>query len=316
MDEVVVTAPGHLHVGNFDLSGDLGRLFGTVGFSIEEPSLEVELKKNEDVQASDRDARFFAEVLCEEHDLSGVEIQVNCPLPKFVGIGHHTTLALSIGVGLSELYDLSLSIEEVALTVKRGLITALGLYACKCGGFVIEGGFRPERMEEMVPPLIFQRNIPDDWIFVIAIPREPRERIAELRKEREDRILKEGVTMSPKTSAELSRLVLVKMMPSIAEEDIESFGESLTEFNSRLGDVWSDHQEGKYADGVVERGIELVEGKSHCACQSSWGPTFYGLTDDESDALDLRDELEEFLEGNGGGGVFRTKSDNQGLEVK
>lgn len=315
MDEVTVTAPGHLHAGNFDLSGDLGRLYGTVGFTLEEPTLEIEVKKSDEVLAKDKDARLYTQRFIEKHDLPGGEIEINRPLPKYVGIGHHTTLALSIGKGLSHLHNLSLSMEEVALTMERGLITALGTYACKSGGFVVEGGFKIEEMEEMVPPLIFRSDIPEDWYFVIAIPNASREKIAEMREGEEDEILKNLRSMSEELSAELSRLVLVKMIPSIIEKDIKSFGDSLTTFNSKLGTVWSDYQEGIYSNDVVRQGIEIMKDKAYSACQSSWGPTFYGLVNDESEAIGLAEELDSLMEEEGGGKAFHTTPRNRGLEL-
>lgn len=315
MDKVTVTAPGHLHAGNFDLSGDLGRLYGTVGFTLEEPKLEVEVEKRDGISTNDKDARLYTQRFIETYDLPGAEVKVNRPLPKYVGIGHHTTLALSIGKGLSYLHNLSLSMEEIALTMKRGLITALGTYTCKSGGFVVEGGFKIEEMEEMVPPLIFRSDVPEGWYFVIAIPNASREEIAEMREGEEDEILKNLRSMSEDLSAELSRLVLVKMIPSVIEKDIEGFGDSLTAFNSKLGTVWSDYQSGIYSNDVVRKGIELMEDKAHCACQSSWGPTFYGIVKEESNALELTKELNDFLEGEGGGEVFYTKARNKGLEL-
>ncbi|KXA91165.1 GHMP kinase [candidate division MSBL1 archaeon SCGC-AAA259A05] len=314
MEKVTVRAPAHLHVGNFDLSGDLGRLFGTVGFAIERPSLEIEVRKANRISSEDGVAEKFARRFSEKYDVGGAEIKVEEAMPKYVGLGYHTTLALSIGKALSELYGLSLSIKEVALAVRRGLITALGLYACKVGGFLVEGGFKLGRMEEIVPPLLFRRKVPETWYFVVAVPESSRKEIAEFRRRKEEKILRNLEVMSREMSAELSRLVLLKMMPSILEEDIDDFGGALTSFNSKLGKVWSKYQGGSYCNEVVEHGIEFLKGRAYCACQSSWGPTFYGIVDGKSRAVILSKELESFLEGKGGGETFYTKPRNGGLE--
>lgn len=314
MDRITIRAPTHLHVGNFDLSGDMGRLFGTVGFSIEKPRLEIEARKADGTSANNDDARFFARRFTRELDLPGADIVVNQAPPKYVGVGYHTTLALSIGKALSCLYNLSLKLEEIALIMKRGLITALGLYACKSGGFIIEGGFRPEEIEEMVPPLLFRHEIPPNWFFVVAIPKRGRERIVNLR-ENEGEILENLRSMPKDMSAELSRLILVKMMPSLIEKNIEEFGEALTKFNSELGAVWSDYQEDRYCNKIVGEGVSIMKKRAFCACQSSWGPTFYGLTEGKSMAIELTEELTSFLERSGGGDVFYTGPKNEGLEV-
>ncbi|MEM4652566.1 MAG: hypothetical protein QW535_00470 [Candidatus Nezhaarchaeales archaeon] len=34
-------------------------------------------------------------------------------------------------------------LEMIAMVARRGLVTALGLYSCKHGGFIVGGGFYP-----------------------------------------------------------------------------------------------------------------------------------------------------------------------------
>uniref|UniRef100_A0A7C3RD17 Uncharacterized protein n=1 Tax=Archaeoglobus fulgidus TaxID=2234 RepID=A0A7C3RD17_ARCFL len=75
--------------------------------------------------------------------------------PGYAGLGYVTTLGLSVGVGATRLYGVNCSIEEIALAIRRGLITALGLYSCKLGGFIVEGGFKIGLVEKRIPPLIF-----------------------------------------------------------------------------------------------------------------------------------------------------------------
>ncbi|MEM2925511.1 MAG: GHMP kinase [Halobacteria archaeon] len=310
---IVVRAPAHLHAGNFDLTGDLGRLYGTVGFAINYP-LEVEVHKCDGIEVSDAWAYEYAKRLIERFDLKGLKIDIRRSIPRLVGLGYNTTLALSIGLAASKLYDLNLSIEEVALIVQRGTITALGVYALKVGGFIVEGGFKIDKREKMVPPLIFHRTIPEDWYFIVAIPYKPREHIMRER-EREDDVLKELKVMPREMSSELSRIVLMKIIPSIIEGDLKSFGEGLTLFNAILGDFWREYQGGRYCHSIVEEGINLLLSKAYCACQSSWGPAFYGIVKGEKKASALARELKDFIEAKGGGEVFYVKPDNQGAII-
>ncbi len=315
MRYVKISAPAHLHTGNPDLSGDLGRLYGTVGFAIAEPRLEIEVKKAEKDCSNDEDALKFLARLRERYDFPPVEATVKRYIPKWVGIGFHTTLALAIGKAVSELYGLNLSLEEIALAVRRGLITALGFYAFKVGGFIYEGGFRVNKREKVVPPLIFRGEMPGDWLFVVAIPETPRKVLAEIRK-REDEILGNLKKMPPELADRLSRIVLMKILPAFAERDIETFGEGLYQFNHLLGEFWSDYQENVYCCDIVNEGIKLMLGNAHCACQTSWGPAFYGLVKGQAQAERLKSIVEEFLRENGDGGeVFITPTDNHGAVV-
>jgi beta-ribofuranosylaminobenzene 5'-phosphate synthase len=313
LEKLAISAPAHLHTGNFDLTGDLGRLYGTVGFAIDLP-LEVEVAKAKGIKAEDEAAYKFAKRFVEKTHIEGAEVHIKREIPKFVGLGFHTTLALSIGVGLSKLYELNLSVEDVALIMGRGTITALGVYAFKTGGFIIEGGFKVDQREKMVPPLIFQSALPKNWFFVVAVPEESRLKIAKLR-EKEDEILENLKVMPKELSDELSRLVLVKLMPAFVEKDLKEFGEALTEFNQKLGRFWKDYQEGTYCNQVVEEGVKLMLRRSSCACQTSWGPTFYSIVKGESEAKRLTEELKQYLNKNGGGQVFYTKANNSGASV-
>jgi len=313
LEKLAISAPAHLHAGNFDLTGDLGRLYGTVGFAIDLP-LEVEVAKANGIRAEDKDAYKFVKRFVEKTRIEGAEIHIRREIPKFVGLGFHTTLALSIGVGLSKLYALNLTVEDVALIMGRGTITALGTYAFKTGGFIIEGGFKVDQREKMVPPLIFQRAVPKNWFFVVAVPEESRLKIAEMR-EQEDEILGNLKVMPKELSDELSRLVLVKLMPAFVEKDLNRFGEALTEFNSKLGRFWRDYQEGTYCNQVVEEGVKLMLRRSSCACQTSWGPTFYSIVKGVSQAKRLTEELKQYLNKNGGGEAFYTKANNSGASV-
>ncbi|AEC51655.1 hypothetical protein PNA2_0739 [Pyrococcus sp. NA2] len=310
-----IRAPAHLHAGNPDLSGDMGRLFGTLGFAIEFPYLEVEIRESERDKSNDEDALLFLKRLRESFEFPPVEVEVKHYIPKWVGVGFHTTLALSIGIGISKLYNLNLKLDEIALAVRRGLITALGFYAVKVGGFIVEGGFPIEKREKVVPPLIFRGDVPENWFFVVAIPETPRRKLLDVRKV-EDEILENLKRMPPELADRLSRIVLMKILPSFIERDIRTFGEGLYQFNNLLGRFWSDYQESVYCCDLVEEGIKIMLEDAYCACQTSWGPTFYGIVDDISIAERIRDKVKRFLEENGDGGeVFITKANNRGAVV-
>ena len=284
-----------------------------MGFAIDLP-LEIEVARSVGIKAEDKDAYEFAKRFMEKTQIKGAEIHIKREIPKFVGLGFHTTLALSIGVGLSKLYDLNLSVEDVALIMGRGMITALGVYAVKTGGFIVEGGFRVDQREKMVPPLIYQSAMPNDWFFVVAIPNESRAEIAKMRS-KEDEILGNLKVMPKEQSDQLSRIVLVKIMPAFVEKNIKEFGEGLTAFNQKLGQFWSSYQEGTYRNKVVDGGIKLVLQHSSCACQTSWGPTFYSIVQGKAEAKRLTEELKKYLTKNGGGEAFYTKANNSGVSV-
>lgn len=226
MKRIKVEAPAHLHAGNMDLNGELGRVYGTVGFTINCPRVVVKVERWHSVETNDPYAKRFK--------------------------------------------------------------------------------------ESSIPPLIYRGDIPEDWLFVV--PTTLLEKNISFREVSEDKVLDE-VYMDSSTVSHFSRLVLMKIIPGFIEKDIQEFGEAITELNRRLGFVRPKYQGSVYCSPIVGKGIEIIFKHTYGACQSSWGPTFYGVTDSEDKAEKLVDELNNFLRGHGGGEVFIARGRNKGLEV-
>lgn len=317
--KVVVTVPAHLHAGNMDITGDLGRLYGTVGFTIDYPRTVIEASKSEKNRVMGEDqvnAEKYVQAFTEKFRVEGgVKINVKETIPKHLGMGSQTALALSIAQATSKLYGMNVNLKEMALSTGRGDVTALGVNSFKGGGFIVDGGYRIKDKGEMIPPLIFRHPIPEDWLFIICIPNKPIPDILKI-KAREEEVLGQLKPMPEHLSDRLSRIVLMQIMPSIMEHDIEAFGKYLTAFNRRLGDFWDDHQEGIYCHHLVDKGITLMlDNGAYGACQTCWGPTFYGLVDNGHTAKKIVKKLDEFLGKNGGGEVFYTTPNNQGASM-
>ncbi len=317
----VIIVPAHLHAGNMDLTGDLGRLYGTAGFTIEYPRTVIEAVKSDKitVRGEDREnAERYVRAFTERFDVEGgVTVNVKETIPKHLGMGSQTALALSIGHALAELYNLSVDIEEMAIALGRSDIVALGFNSFQTGGFIVDGGYKMKDKGRRVPPCLFRYPIPEDWLFVVGIPKKPIPEILKI-KENEEEILNTLKPMPEQMSDRLSRIMLMQVMPAIMEHDVKTFGKYITAFNSRLGGFWSGFQEGNiYCDPIVEAGINiLLDNGAYGACQTCWGPTFYGLVDNGAIARKLVEKLENLLEKEGGGDVFYTTGNNNGATIR
>jgi beta-ribofuranosylaminobenzene 5'-phosphate synthase len=318
----VVVAPAHLHAGNMDLTGDLGRLYGTAGFTIDYPRTVIEAVKSDKTTVTGEDKanaeRFVRTFMKRFTTDGGIAVNVKETIPKHLGMGSQTALALSIGHAISELYNRSIDVEEMAIALGRSDIVALGFNSFQTGGFIVDGGYKIEEKGRRIPPCLFRYPIPEDWLFVVCIPHKPIPEILKI-KENEEEILNNLKPMPEQMSDRLSRIMLMQVMPAIMEHDIQTFGKYLTAFNSRLGaGFWEEFQEGNtYCDPVVESGINiLLENGAYGACQTCWGPTFYGIVDNGDIARKLVEKLETLLEKEGGGNVFYTPSNNQGAVIR
>ena len=281
VSRVRVSAPSHVHVGNIDIHGGMGRLYGTLGFALENPRLVVEVEASRDpgVEPWDPDIMRFLEVY---GDALGVTARVRVleSIPRHVGLGSTTAKALAVGTALSLIAGAHGDPAELAVLAGRSLVSALGLYTFTHGGFIVDGGFRPGVRRP--PPLVYRAPVPSWLRIVAALPETPKLGEILALKEREDEVLESMPLMPEEQAAANARLVLMGVLPSVAEGDWPAAARMLYRLNSGLGDYWAERQEGRYCCREVEELIgAMMDAGALCACQSSWGPATYALVPEE-----------------------------------
>ncbi|MEB3861742.1 MAG: GHMP kinase [Desulfurococcales archaeon] len=318
MAGIRVSAPSHVHVGNYDIHGGLGRMYGTIGFTLEEPRTVVEVHTGKGVDgAPEPYYREWAEravKVLEDAGCGRVGVTIRSVIPRNVGLGATTSLVLSIIAGGLRLCNRRARLEDLAARAGRGLVSALGVYSFIHGGFIVDGGFRPG--SGRVPPLIFRATVPSRYVMVVALPEAPVEGILRI-KEREDEVLESMPRMPEELAMKASRIALMGIIANAAEGDWVEAGRWVTRFNRLLGEYWADRQGGVYCCREAEEVVGKMLGMGALlAGQSSWGPTVYGLFP-ETLAPAVVEEVRSLLDGLGGGMVWATRVDNRGavLEV-
>ena len=313
--EISVSTPSRLQFGIIDMRGDLGRVHGSVGVAIQRPRLTVKAAESGETSVtgarSSRASDILSTLMSDHGVASGVRVEILEDIPEHTGFGSGTQLTIALGTILSKMFDLGLTPQSIAERMGRGRVSGVGAYAFMGGGFIVDGGHALERLES-VPPLVFRRDFPEDWVFVVGVPRIKRGVSGDNEKEAFRRL----EPPPAQTVAELSRIVLIKMIPSLIEGDIERFGDAMTKMDSMFGDYWMKVQGGRYSHPRIEEGVNyLLENGAVGAGQSSWGPAFYGLADGEAQAERLARSLSRFLNTVGEGLAFTTKADNSGAQV-
>ncbi len=299
------------------MSGDLGRIHGSIGVAIQEPRivlkashapvLKVKGKRSERILE-------YANIILEYAGISkGVEFELITDIPEHEGFGSGTQLALAVGSAISQLYDLKLCVEDIALKLDRSKRSGIGTQVFKHGGFVVDGGHRTDKPNS-IPPLVFHSDIPENWFFVIGVPEIKNPVSGEVEK----RAFKMLEPPSKDLIGEVARLVLIKMIPGIIENDIRAFGEAMTEIDYKFGEYWLKVQGGRFSHPLIEAGVEFIlKSGAYGAGQSSWGPAFYGLVDGEEEAKRVTEKLLKFINIEGrNGSAFYTKADNKGAEIR
>jgi beta-RFAP synthase len=294
-----VAAPSRLHFGLIQPApvAPPARRFGGVGLMVERPGVCVAATAADawsaDGVLADRALAFalrFAESIRRERpdaDLPPHRLVVEQAPPEHVGLGAGTQLGLAVARALAQSWGFVMDAPDLARRVGRGLRSALGVHGFARGGFLVECG---KRGDEHLAPLAARLEFPPDWRLVLATPREPpglharaeREAFAHLAALRD---------AAPRTDA-LCRLVLLGMLPALAEADLDAFGESLHDYNARVGEAFAGVQGGVYSGPRVAECVEFLreEGVQGVG-QTSWGPTVFAVVGDMERADDLRRRL-------------------------
>jgi beta-RFAP synthase len=304
------------------MNGELGRLYGSIGVAIEGPSvvLEAGLQNSGEVNELIVDGlerervTAYARHFLEHYSLPGtVHLNLRSSIPAHVGLGSGTQLALAVGAALAQLGGLKLSVTELSLTMKRGVHSGIGTATFQHGGFVVDGGHPAVGSHQAIPPVLFRHAVPDDWFFVVAVPKA-RPGLSG----GNEQLAFQTLPPAPAPLVEkICRLLVMKMLPAVVENEIVQFGQALTQIQRLVGDSFAAVQGGQYANTLSGQVIaHMLERGAQGAGQSSWGPAVYALAQGERQAQQLEIEIQEFLEPHSGGDVFHTRADNHGARSK
>jgi beta-RFAP synthase len=286
----------------------LGRWFGGIGAAAPSPSVVVSAAKSETLAVAGPDRRRagkFARRFLEHCGLSGgARLSIERTIPAHVGLGSGTQLALAIGRSLAELHGLDPDPVELARAVRRAERSAIGTWTFAGGGLVVEGGRRRDGVD--VAPLIARIPFPREWWCVVGVP----DAAPGLSGESEARALRDLPAPDEREVARVSHLVLMGLLPALAEGDLDTFGHALSEVQSITGRWFAPIQGGAFASGPSELLVRAmkqwgVQGVG----QSSWGPAVYGITSSEDAGRELAERVRDWIGDSGTvhDGSFRTE---------
>jgi beta-RFAP synthase len=138
--------------------------------------------------------------------------------------------------------------------------------------------------------------MPTAWQAVIVIP----EGKPGLSGETEAEAFTKLPPPSEREVERVAHLVLMELLPALAEADLADFGAALSEVQRITGAWFAGAQGGAFAAGASAEVVRvLAEFGAQGVGQSSWGPTVYGLTPDTDSARDLAGRVRARL-GNSG----------------
>lgn len=317
---VRVEASARLHLGMLDLGGDLGRKFGSLGVAIDRPKVVVEASPSPhlvvDGLERERTEAFARRFLSHYQLAGGAHITVQETIPSHVGLGSGTQLALAVGAALARLHGVQAGVPELAQALGRGRHSGIGTAAFARGGFLVDAGqpiHRAKSGTPSPPPLLFHHAFPNDWIFVVAVPPVQRG----LSGTDEDKAFQSLPPWSPEQVGSICRLLVMRLLPALIEQNIEDFGQALTRIQQLVGAGFAPVQGDVFAHPLSTALIaHMLEAGAKGAGQSSWGPAVYGLVEGQAAAEALEARVRAFLERQAGAQVFCTRGNNLGHVVR
>jgi beta-RFAP synthase len=287
-----VTAPSRLHFGLFSLpaQGDSAvnwpgldgqfslpaRAFGGAGLTLQRPGLSVAAEAAQvwsgEGPLAER-ALGFAQSTARAIGLDRpFRVVVEKAPREHVGLGTGTQLALATARAVTVAAGRAdIAAEDLARIVGRGRRSALGIHGFARGGFIVEGG---KRSADAVAPLVARALFPAEWRVLLAISHN----LIGDHSIREADAFRQLGEVGHHTDA-LCRLVLLGMLPALAERDLDAFGEALYDFNRRVGEMFRPWQGDFYAHPRVAELVRVLraEAGARGVGQSSWGPAVFAV---------------------------------------
>jgi beta-RFAP synthase len=279
---VTVSAPARLHLGFLDLSGGLGRRFGSIGLAISDLGTRITFHSAPTLHVigPERD-RVRRHVDTMQHALDtdlACNISIEQIVPAHVGLGSGTQIALAVAAGVRALHGLAPDVRYDALRLGRGARSGAGIGLFEYGGLVVDGGKGP--LTE-VAPIISRLPFPDDWRVLVVL--DP---------------IRQGIHGSDESSAftslppfpddiaaHLCRLTVMKLLPSLVEHDLAGFGSAIKDLQNHLGDYFAAAQGSRFTSPDVAAALDLLEQEGAVGIgQSSWGPTGFAFAPSDMEA--------------------------------
>jgi beta-RFAP synthase len=283
---------------------------------LDAPGLRLRISEAEQFETHGSLADRAAEFARRWADFHGWQTELGCHIdvlsaaPQHVGLGVGTQLGLSVAAGLHAFFgEPQPSPGELALSVARGLRSAVGTYGFVSGGLIVDRGKLPG---ELIAPLDVRLKLPPAWRFVLLQPPD----VSGLSGEAEWDAFTRLPPVPPDVTAELLDEVRLRMLPAAAWAQFEAFGESVYRYGRLAGQCFAAVQGGAYRSPRLAEIVDTVRALGvRGVGQSSWGPTLFAVLPNEADARDFTTRLRQRL-GDDAVQTVIAPPNNRGAEVR
>ncbi|MHA1291211.1 MAG: beta-ribofuranosylaminobenzene 5'-phosphate synthase [Promethearchaeota archaeon] len=330
--KVRITTPCRIHLSLIDENGYTGRVDGGIGLMLNQPNVILEVSNSADdfTIECNRYYRESVHIINEKASKMFKLFKINNKnfhfnlkryYPNHVGLGSKTQLSLAIGTAIATLKNMNIPIELITKVVERGGTSGIGWRGFETGGFILDGGhdfgigkekesFLPSSASFSADPAltIMRYAIPENWRFILVIPNVR----PGANGDEEVEIFKKYTPIPREEVNEVSHQILMKILPGLLRNDLKCFGEGL----KRIQNIGFKRIEISLQHNIVKDLLNFFEKKGVKAYgMSSFGPSVIGITEKDSDARKLKEEIELFIK-DIGAHIYICSPNNTGAKIE
>ncbi len=276
---VTVETGARLHFGFINLAPSHGRVYGSLGVAVDKPGVCVRASPAADIVCNEPAIKGFVSDAVTFLEVDGARVSLDTKMPRHVGFGSTTQLALAVGAAVARAHDRSFQVQEFASAVGRGRRSGIGIAAFESGGFALDAGHErscEDRNSWSVPPVVCQHAVPPSWRFVTITPSIDRTVHGKDERRSMTRVLTEA---NSAVTNHVATTTLLEVLPGIATNDVDRFGRGVARIDRYNGRWFRNEQADAYHPAVRDAVRELTDTPAVAGVgQSSWGPTIYGIT--------------------------------------
>jgi beta-ribofuranosylaminobenzene 5'-phosphate synthase len=328
---LIIETPSRIHLTLLDLNGSLGRIDGGVGLTLEKPRLIVEMEPEDwgieiEFKHSYKLSQYIISDYSEkikvaaEHMIRHLNLEggfrfiVHETYPPHSGLGSGTQLSMAVGKLISKINGHDMPSAQIAQIVGRGGTSGIGVASFERGGFIVDGGHLKEDKPNFLPssasdaqppPIIVRYDFPLDWKVILVIPNFKKG----VHGDKEINIFQKYCPIPLEEVQRLSHLLLMKMLPSVVEEDLDAFGEAV----NNIQNIGFKKIENQLQNPLISEIMQLLrEAGAPGVGMSSFGPTIYVVTDHDRYILRVAKNALKNI----GGQIIETKAQNDGAYIR
>jgi len=298
-----ITTGARLHCGLLETAPGYPFRFGGIGMMVETPSVVAVLKRSQvsaPVEVAGQLAQerlkkqiSLANALSTYLDVLGGTLEiVDLPM-QHAGFGTGTQIACAAAslikcqwmntasngsspldvagkVSLEKIWESSTELIQWSGRGKRSTIGAFGFLR---GGFIVDQGHNDQGHGQLGSQL----DVLEPLTVVLATPKQN----STISGSDEDRMMSVVASQPNPHRQEMWDLICQSIVPAASEKRWDIFGNALNEYGKLAGVQFASIQGGIYRNDQV---ADLVARMQNLGlggvCQSSWGPTVFGLSED------------------------------------